>query len=69
MKEKILLSVAASNAEIHYLNSCKTHLPELTCVDFGKSEFLNIIFFIGIELFTQHTIVFFGIFILLGHFK
>ena len=42
MKEKTLVSVVVSNMEMHYLSSCKTDLAKLICIDFGKSEFLNI---------------------------
>ena len=45
MKEKTLLSVVASKAESQCLNSCKTDLPKLTWVEFGKSEFLKIYIF------------------------
>ena len=34
--------VVASNSEMHFLNSCETDLTKVTCVDFGKFEFLDI---------------------------
>ena len=40
MKKKTVSKVAC-NAKMHYLNLCKADLARLYCVDFGKSEFLN----------------------------
>ena len=34
--------MVASNAEMYFLNSCKTYMAQVICVDFGESEFLNI---------------------------
>ena len=31
---------------MYFLNSCKTYMAQVICVDFGKSEFLNIHIFI-----------------------
>ena len=42
MREKTLVSVVASHAEMHFLNSSKLDLAKLIYVDFGKSEFLSI---------------------------
>ena len=47
MKEKTLMSVEGSNMEMHYLNSCKTDPDKLICVNFCKSEFLNIKLFVA----------------------
>ena len=39
------MSVVGSNAGMHFLNSCKADLTKLICINFGKSEFFNILIF------------------------
>ena len=51
------MAVAVTNGEMNNLNSCKTDLSKLICVDFRKSEFLNINIFNWYEaLYSAYSI-------------
>ena len=65
LKEETLLSMVASNAKIHYLNSCQTDVAKLVCADFVNLSFSTVLFSITIKLFLHVS----GILILLGQFE
>ena len=65
LKEETLLSMVASNAKIHYLNSCQTDLVKFICADFVYLSFSIVLFSIATKLFL-HV---FGILILLDQFE
>ena len=66
-KKETLVLVVASKAEMNFLNSCKTCLAKRICIDFCKSEILNINICSWYKVFYSACNIIFGISILLDH--
>ena len=67
IKKETLVLVVASKAEMNFLNSCKTCLAKRICVDFCKSEILNINICNWYKVLYPACNIIFGISTLLDH--